>query len=94
MSTTVPMPMYMDASYPVTVVPNRTPHRADSRHARGDEIETSVVAAPLRNAGPTNVGTPCLNRSFEGHQWTERFAVGRRGLEPRTLGLKVPCSTR
>ncbi len=21
-------------------------------------------------------------------------AVGRRGLEPRTLGLKVPCSTR
>ena len=24
---------------------------------------------------------------------TRTFAVGRRGLEPRTLGLKVPCST-
>ena len=44
-----------------------------------------TFADALYVALAVDVGASLLNR---------HYAVGRQGLEPCTLGLKVPCSTR
>ncbi len=50
--------------------------------------------ALARTTGPGSEGNDSSTRAQYRKPPTSTFVVGRPGLEPGTLGLKVPCSTR
>ena len=63
------------------------------------EIDASAMPHGLSSLARACRGTSCSNRVSDA-SWTNltrcepnAVAMGRAGIEPATLGLKVPCST-
>ena len=70
----------------------KTPRKAMRETAVTAQAEETAATAAAETVGGTVVEKPT------GHEKTSQLEgriqmVDRRGLEPRTLGLRVPCST-